>query len=50
MGIVLVARVLGDNGDAGCFPTEHHFASHVGALLDASSGRNTRQRSTWRKP
>jgi transposase len=45
LGTVLAAKVLGHIGDIGRFPTEHHFASYVGAApLDASSGKNIRHR------
>ncbi|MEU5773415.1 IS110 family transposase [Streptomyces venezuelae] len=45
LGTVLAAKVLGHIGDISRFPTEHHFASHVGsAPLDASSGKNIRHR------
>ncbi|MFD8220776.1 transposase [Streptomyces sp. NPDC059697] len=41
----LAARILGHIGDIDRFPTEHHFASYVGAApLDASSGKNIRHR------
>ncbi|MFE2070177.1 IS110 family transposase [Streptomyces sp. NPDC059467] len=45
LGTVLAARILGHIGDIDRFPTEHHFASYVGAApLDASSGKNIRHR------
>lgn len=45
LGTVLAARVLGHIGDISRFPSEHHFASYVGAApLDASSGKNVRHR------
>ncbi|MGW6791541.1 IS110 family transposase [Streptomyces chartreusis] len=45
LGTVLAARVLGHIGDISRFPTEHHFASYVGAApLDAASGKNIRHR------
>ncbi|MEU6009550.1 transposase [Streptomyces sp. NPDC047453] len=45
LGTVLAAKVIGDVGDVGRFPTEHHFAGYTGsAPLDASSGNNVRHR------
>jgi transposase len=36
---VLAAKLLGEVGDIGRFPTKHHFAAHTGtAPLEASSG------------
>lgn len=43
LGTALAARILGHIGDIDRFPTEHHFASYVGATpLDASNGKNIR--------
>jgi transposase len=45
VGPVLAARLLGEVGDIGRFPTKHHFAAHTGtAPLEASSGQVVRHR------
>jgi transposase len=45
VGPVLAAKVLGEVGDIGRFPTKHHFAAHTGtAPLEASSGEVVRHR------
>jgi transposase len=45
VGPVLAARLLGEVGDVGRFPTKHHFAAHTGtAPLEASSGQVIRHR------
>jgi transposase len=42
---VLAAKLLGEVGDVGRFPTKHHFAAHTGtAPLAASSGHVVRHR------
>jgi transposase len=42
---VLAAKLLGEVGDIGRFPTKHHFAAHTGAApLEASSGQVVRHR------
>jgi transposase len=45
VGPVLAAKLLGEVGDIGRFPTKHHFATHTGtAPLEASSGQVIRHR------
>jgi transposase len=45
VGPVLAAKLLGEVGDIGRFPTKHHFAAHTGtAPLEASSGQVVRHR------
>ena len=45
VGPVLAAKLLGEIGDIGRFPTKHHFAAHTGtAPLEASSGQVIRHR------
>jgi transposase len=45
VGPVLAAKLLGEVGDIGRFPTKHHFAAHTGtAPLAASSGQVVRHR------
>jgi transposase len=45
VGPVLAAKVLGEVGDVGRFPSKHHFATHTGtAPLEASSGQVVRHR------
>jgi transposase len=45
VGPVLAATFLGEVGDIGRFPSEHHFAAHTGtAPLEASSGQVIRHR------
>jgi transposase len=40
VGPVLAAKLLGEVGDVGRFPSKHHFAAHTGtAPLEASSGQ-----------
>jgi transposase len=45
VGPVLAAKLLGEVGDIGRFPSKHHFAAHTGtAPLEASSGQVVRHR------
>jgi transposase len=45
VGPVLAAKVLGEVGDVGRFPSKHHFATHTGtAPIEASSGQVIRHR------
>jgi hypothetical protein len=45
VGSVLAAKVLGEVGDIGRFPTKHHYAAHTGTTpLEASSGQVVRHR------
>jgi transposase len=45
VGPILAAKLLGEVGDIGRFPTRHHFAAHTGtAPLEASSGEVVRHR------
>jgi transposase len=45
VGPVLAAKLLGEVGDIGRFPSKHHFATHTGtAPLEASSGQVIRHR------
>jgi transposase len=45
VGPVLAAKLLGEVGDIGRFPSKHHFAAHTGtAPLEASSGHAVRHR------
>jgi transposase len=45
VGPVLAAKLLGEVGDVGRFPSKHHFAAHTGtAPLEASSGQVVRHR------
>jgi transposase len=44
VGPVLAARLLGEVGDIGRFPTKHHFAHTGTAPLEASSGQVIRHR------
>ncbi|HEV8649252.1 MAG TPA: IS110 family transposase [Actinomycetes bacterium] len=45
VGPVLAAKLLGEVGDIGRFPSKHHFAAHTGtAPLAASSGQVVRHR------
>jgi transposase len=45
VGPVLAAKLLGEVGDIGRFPSKHHFATHTGtAPLEASSGQVVRHR------
>jgi transposase len=42
---MLAAKLLGEVGDIGRFPTRHHFAAHNGtAPIEASSGEVVRHR------
>jgi transposase len=45
VGPILAAKLLGEVGDIGRFPTRHHFAAHTGtAPIEASSGEVVRHR------
>jgi transposase len=45
VGPILAAKLLGEVGDIGRFPTKHHFAAHTGtAPIEASSGEVVRHR------
>jgi transposase len=45
VGPVLAAKLVGEVGDIGRFPSKHHFAAHTGtAPLEASSGHAVRHR------
>ena len=45
IGPILAAKLLGEVGDIGRFPTRHHFAAHNGtAPIEASSGEVVRHR------
>jgi transposase len=45
VGPILAAKLLGEVGNIGRFPTRHHFAAHTGtAPIEASSGEVVRHR------